>query len=111
MVAETALGVVLLVGAGLLIRSFDRLTKVDPGFNSHNVLTLNFDLTSAKYDNDKSDQFVREFFEQLNAQPGIASAAGTAQLPMGNSRSMHQLSRSKENWLPRARSPWLTSAW
>jgi predicted permease len=85
--AETALGVVLLVGAGLLIRSFDRLARVDPGFNSHNVLTLNFDLTSAKYDIDKTDQFVREFFSRLNTQPGIASAAGTAQLPMGNSRA------------------------
>jgi putative ABC transport system permease protein len=86
-VAETALGVVLLVGAGLLIRSFDRLARVDPGFDSHNVLTLNFDLTSAKYDSDKTDQFVREFFDRLNLQPGILSAAGTAQLPMGNSRA------------------------
>ncbi len=87
-VAEMALGVVLLVGAGLLIRSFDRLTKVDPGFNARNVLTLNFDLTSNKYNNEKSDQFVREFFDQLNAQPGIQMAAGTAQLPMSNSYAM-----------------------
>ena len=86
-VAETALGVILLVGAGLLIRSFERLQKVDPGFNAHNVLTLNFDLPAARYDNDKSDQFVREFFERLNNTPGIKMAAGTAQLPMGNSYS------------------------
>jgi putative ABC transport system permease protein len=84
-VAETALGVVLLVGAGLLIRSFERLTKVDPGFRSKNLLTLNFDLPSGKYDNEKSDQFVREFFDRVRAQPGIDSAAGTAMLPMGNS--------------------------
>lgn len=87
-VAETALGVVLLVGAGLLIRSFDRLTKVDPGFSSKNVLTLNFDLPTSKYNNEKSDQFVREFFEKLRAQPGIQSAAGTVILPMGNSLSI-----------------------
>ena len=84
-VAETALGVVLLVGAGLLIRSFERLTRVDPGFRSKNLLTLNFDLPSGKYNNEKSDQFVREFFDKVRAQPGIDSAAGTAMLPMGNS--------------------------
>lgn len=87
-VAETALGVVLLVGAGLLIRSFERLTKVDPGFSSKDVLTLNFDLPSGKYNNEKSDQFVREFFDKLRGQPGIDSAAGTAMLPMGNSYSV-----------------------
>jgi len=87
-VAETALGVVLLVGAGLLIRSFERLTKVDPGFSSANVLTLNFDLPSGKYNNEKSDQFVREFFDKLSAQPGISSAAGTGMLPMGDSYSV-----------------------
>jgi putative ABC transport system permease protein len=87
-VAETALGVVLLVGAGLLIRSFERLQKVDPGFDPHNVLTLNFDLPSSRYDNDKSIQFVREFFDRLNGMPGINSAAGTAQLPMGNGYSV-----------------------
>ena len=87
-VAETALGVVLLVGAGLLIRSFERLMKVDPGFSSANVLTLNFDLPSGRYNNERSDQFVREFFEKLSAQPGIQSAAGTAQVPMGNSYSV-----------------------
>ncbi len=87
-VAETSLGVILLVGAGLLIRSFERLQKVDPGFSSHNVLTLNFDLPGSRYDNDKSDQFVREFFDRLNARPGIKSAAGTAQLPMSNQFAM-----------------------
>lgn len=87
-VAETSLGVVLLVGAGLLIRSFDRLSKVDPGFNTHNVLTLNFDLPSGRYNNEKSDQFVREFFERLSARPGVKSAAGTAQLPMSGSKAM-----------------------
>src|SRR5262249_645196 len=49
--------------------------------------TLNFDLASSRYNAEKSDQFVREFFSKLNTQPGIQSAAGTAQLPMGNSAS------------------------
>ncbi|MGH9523239.1 MAG: ABC transporter permease [Terriglobales bacterium] len=54
-ISETALGVVLLVGAGLLIRSFRQLQRVDPGFNPHGILTLNFDLPSGRYTNAVSD--------------------------------------------------------
>jgi predicted permease len=103
-VAETALGVILLVGAGLLIRSFERLQKVDPGFRAHNVLTLNFDLPAARYDNEKSDQFVRELFERLNSRPGIKMAAGTAQLPMGNSYSSVSFGIEGQN-IPEAQKP------
>jgi putative ABC transport system permease protein len=81
-VAETALGVILLVGAGLLIRSFQRLQQVDPGFNPHGVLALNFDLPSIRYKNAGSERFNREFFERLRNQPGVKDAGGVMMLPL-----------------------------
>jgi putative ABC transport system permease protein len=81
-IAEIALGVVLLVGAGLLIRSFQRLQHVDPGFNSHGVLALNFDLPSIRYKNAGSERFNREFFERLRTQPGVKDAGGIMTLPL-----------------------------
>jgi putative ABC transport system permease protein len=103
-VSEMALGVVLLVGAGLAIRSFDRLQKVDPGFDSHKVLTLNFDLPSNRYDNDKSIQFVNAFLERLSALPGVTSVAGTAHLPMGNNFSSVSFGIEGRN-IPEANKP------
>jgi predicted permease len=81
-VAETALGVILLVGAGLLIRSFQRLQHVDPGFNPHGVLAVNFDLPSIRYRNAGSERFNREFFERLRSQPGVKDAGGVMALPL-----------------------------
>src|SRR5205085_3760343 len=48
-IAETAIGVVLLIGAGLLIRSFSAMLHADPGFNLRNVLTMKFNLPSSRY--------------------------------------------------------------
>jgi predicted permease len=83
-VAEIALSLVLLVGAGLLIRSFIRLQDVRPGFNSQHLLCIDLALPSAKY---KEDQQTVNFFDQLLAslaqQPGIQSAAVAAGLPLG----------------------------
>ena len=59
-VLETAGGLVLLVVAGLLLRSFHRLLSVDPGLNPRNVLTLTFDLPETKYNDQQQMDFYSE---------------------------------------------------
>jgi putative ABC transport system permease protein len=87
-VVETALGLMLLVTAGLLLRSFHRLAQVDPGLNPTNVLTFNFELPDAKY-KDNKQQFYQDLMPRLQALPGVTAAAGITPLPLsGNNYSI-----------------------
>jgi len=72
---------VLLIGAGLLIKSFVRLTRVDPGFDPHHVLTFQLDAPAGKPDA-QVPQFYREAVERMRALPGAVSAAAVASLPL-----------------------------
>jgi predicted permease len=81
-IGETALGMMLLVGAGLLIRSFDRLSRVDLGFNPEHVLTANFDLSETRYNADQQDHFIQELLGRIQALPGVIRAAGSIPLPL-----------------------------
>jgi len=82
-VAELALCVMVLIGAGLLIRSFGRLQHVSPGFNARNVLTLELTLNGPKY---KDPQAVlatyRDLWNRVEALPGVTTAGGVTALPM-----------------------------
>ena len=81
-IAEVALALVLLVGAGLLIRSFARLQGVDPGFNANNVLTMNVSLPRRKYDTDqKRVDFFRQAVAQIQSLPGVESVGAASYLP------------------------------
>jgi len=81
-VAEVALSLVLLTGAGLLLRSFLRLASVDPGFRSQNVLTMSVNLPSRKYSEDaKVIGFFRELNERVRRLPGVRSASSITFLP------------------------------
>src|SRR5262249_10283067 len=81
-VLEVALALVLLIGAGLLIRSFARLQGVDPGFNAQNVLTMGVSLPGRKYDTDqKRVNFFREAIAQMRALPGVESVGAINSLP------------------------------
>ncbi len=81
-VAEMALALALLMGAGLMIQSFARLQNVDPGLNSHNVLTFTFDLPDARYKTNQQKIFYRQLLDRLNTMPGVASAAAALPLPL-----------------------------
>ena len=85
-IAETAVGIVLLAGAGLLIRSLNRLTHTDLGFNPEHVLTATFDLSGTRYNPDQQDQFIRELFVRIRALPGVSGAAGAIPLPLYDDR-------------------------
>jgi putative ABC transport system permease protein len=87
-VFEVALSLVLLVGAGLLIRSFLSLLKTDPGFNPDHVLTMNLVLPGAKYkDETARAAFYNDLIQRVKAQPGVQSAAVVNYLPLGGSNS------------------------
>ncbi|MEI6245532.1 MAG: ABC transporter permease, partial [Acidobacteriota bacterium] len=80
---ELALAVVLLIGAGLLIRSFAQLQRVPPGFNPRGVLTLELTLTGAKYkDGPAVMDGYRRLWERLDAIPGVRASGGVTSLPM-----------------------------
>lgn len=81
-VAETAMGLVLLVVAGLLLRSFYRMLSVDPGMNPHGVLTLTFDLPDKKYTEKQQIDFYTQLLPRLQSIPGVTSAAAVTPLPL-----------------------------
>ncbi|HEX7177085.1 MAG TPA: ABC transporter permease [Pyrinomonadaceae bacterium] len=86
-VAEVALSLVLLAGAGLLVKSFWKLTAVNPGFNPEGVLTATMTLSDNKYEeDDQQREAYRRALERVAAMPGIDSAGLISPLPMsGNS--------------------------
>jgi putative ABC transport system permease protein len=82
-IVETALALVLLVGAGLLIRSFATLLKVDPGFDPSRTVTMKVSIPTAKYSTgDQQRAFYDQLFERLDAIPGVQAAGGTSYLPL-----------------------------
>ncbi len=80
-VSEVALAVVLLVGAGLLVKSFLRLTRVDPGFDPHNVLTFQLDSPAGQPDT-QLPAFYHQVVARMAALPGAISASAVASLPL-----------------------------
>ncbi|PYT00735.1 MAG: hypothetical protein DMF65_08325 [Acidobacteria bacterium] len=83
-VAEVALSLVLLVGAGLLVRSFVRLVHTDPGYSPERVLALRVALNTAKFaDEDSRAAFYSRAVESVRALPGVESASVTRLLPLG----------------------------
>jgi predicted permease len=82
-VSEVALAVMLVIAAGLLLRSFDRLLRIDPGFNVKNLLTVNIDLPASRYqDRPRVTAFYDQLLERARALPGVVSAAATSGLPL-----------------------------
>ena len=83
-VAEVALSLTLLVGAGLLIKSVARLQGVDPGFDPHGVLVFNLNLPQVKYPSDTAQiLFTDQLMPRLTAVPGVRAAGLTSVIPFG----------------------------
>jgi putative ABC transport system permease protein len=83
-VAEIALSLVVLVGAGLMIQSFLRLKRVNIGLDAHNVLTAEVSLPRAKYKEvDQRVAFYKRLLERMRNLPGIEAASATGTLPLG----------------------------
>ncbi|MCI0489560.1 MAG: ABC transporter permease [Blastocatellia bacterium] len=77
-ISELALAFVLLVAAGLMVRSFARLSHIDPGFKSEGVLTMRVNLPSSRYaENEQVAGFIREALERIEALPEVQSAGTT----------------------------------
>jgi len=82
-ISELALSVVLLIGAGLLIRSFARLQNVSPGFNPRGVLTFDLTMTGRKYGDKQSIlNTYHQLWERLERLPGAQAAGGITSLPL-----------------------------
>jgi len=81
-VAEVALALVLLVGAGLLMNSFRHLRAVDPGFRAGNILTASVSLPDAKYPRGElRARFIRDLMAELRRSPGVREASAVSVLP------------------------------
>jgi putative ABC transport system permease protein len=84
-VAEVALTLVLLIGAGLLLRSFYRLQQINPGFKHERVLSFLIDLPQRKYETEEQQTtFYRKLYERLRGLPGVESVGFSSQLPLDN---------------------------
>ena len=82
-VAEVALALTLLIGAGLLLRSFANLRAVDPGFRPDNVLTVDLDLPRSRYGAaNRQTQFFDALLERVSALPSVNAVGGVEQLPL-----------------------------
>jgi putative ABC transport system permease protein len=82
-VVETALALILLIGAALLLRTFTALRAVNPGFDSHNVLTLRMSLNDPRFAKTAAvEQLLRQGVERVRALPGVENAGVTCCIPL-----------------------------
>jgi putative ABC transport system permease protein len=84
-VSEVAVALLLLVGAGLMTKSFLRLQHVNPGFEATNLLSMNIALPTQKYRRQQVNIFYDQLIERVRNLPGVKSVAGIDPLPLSNS--------------------------
>jgi putative ABC transport system permease protein len=107
--AEIALSVLLLTGAGLLLRSFVRLSGVDPGYDYHNALVVEISARAA-YDNDeKIVEFFRRVVDGLGALPGVTSAGAVNHIPLGGNENVFNFQVAGEPTPPIGKEPNVTT--
>jgi predicted permease len=81
-VVEIALSLVLLAGAGLLVRSFMRVQQVEPGFDAQGVLSMRLSVTGTPHAGERSTEFYRQVLERARALPGVESAGVASIVPL-----------------------------
>ena len=81
-VAEVALSVILLVSAGLMVRSFSRLTEVDPGFRQSGIVSIAVQLPNTRYSPPEWRAFFQELVDRAEQLPGVTQAGAVSDLPM-----------------------------
>ena len=92
-ISEVALSLVLLIGAGLMIRSFWKLQNVDPGFDTSNALTMSVVLTPIRYSEPHQRlAFADRAIEQIRAVPGVVSVGATTRIPLAGGGSTQPFS-------------------
>jgi len=89
-VAQVALSLVLLIGAGLFLRSLQHAQQIDPGFNPENALVMRLNTNLLRYTKPQGQEFYRQVIERIEALPGVQSATLTSAPPLNGSR--HQTS-------------------
>jgi len=99
-VAQISLSLVLLVCAGLFIRSFMSAQQINPGFDSHGVLIASYDLFTAGYSDASGAEFDRQLVAKLEALPGVRSVALSSRVPLGSGGG--SVSVKLEGYVPRA---------
>jgi putative ABC transport system permease protein len=100
---EVGLSLVLLAGAGLLLKSFVRLLSVDPGFRTRQLLTVDIELPEYRYGTaEKRAAFVRDVLARLGSVPGVASAAAVNAMPLSkvSARSSFRIAGSMQDLGP-----------
>src|SRR6185436_9406432 len=105
-IAEVALSLVLLIGAGLMIRSFVELLRSDLGVNPTNVLTMQVSLPSEKYSKaETKTTFHNQLLDRIEALPGVTGVGAVGSLPMSGFSNSHGIERIGQNVFPRGKQP------
>ena len=90
-VAQLALSLMILVGAGLVARTLRQLQTMNPGFDTRNALEMSFDLGLQGYNQEKGQQFYRQVIERVQSLSGVKSAAVTSNLPLALNYSSNNI--------------------
>jgi predicted permease len=92
-VSEVAIALVLLIGGGLMLRSFSSVLRVNPGYSTESVLSFRLALPAARYDTPaKGAQFFRDTLGRIQALPGVRAAGAVSHLPLANTSSSGSVS-------------------
>jgi len=106
-IAEVAVALVLLIGAGLLIRSFLNVQRVDPGFNPEKMLVLQLSLPEAKYPEPADrDRFFQTVMPKVRSLPGVQNAGFSTSVPMSGYNSSASFTIEGRNVAKGEMSPW-----